>query len=251
MQKTIQSQLFALEKKYAVKILYACESGSRAWGFPSPDSDYDVRFIYKHESDWYLSLEEEKDTIDVPVNEVLDINGWDIRKFLRLAAKSNAVIFEWMQSPIIYSENLDFKESFQAIAPICFSPIAAMHHYLSMARKKQAECLADSQVKLKRYFYAIRATLSALWIAEHKTIPPMELKHLMVIIQDEKLIAKIEWLIKLKSTCDESHLHQHELALELFIENSLTYCEKISQSLPPSQRSKEQVNTFFRTILRK
>jgi uncharacterized protein len=249
MQEIIQTQLQTLEEKFSVKILFACESGSRAWGFPSPDSDYDVRFIYMHNKAWYLSLEEGKDTIDIPVNDVLDINGWDLRKSLRLAMKSNAVIYEWMQSPIIYCEKNDFRALFQQIAPSNFSPIAAIHHYLSMGRKKQAECLAEPNVKLKRYFYALRATLAALWIAEYKAIPPMELKHLMVLINDTTLVAKIESLITLKSTCDESHLHTHELELELFIEKTLTHCELVAQSLPSSNRDNEQINDLFRSML--
>jgi len=93
-----------IEHEYNVVVLQAIESGSRAWGFPSPDSDYDVRFIYAHPKDWYLQLSEERDVIELPINDELDIAGWDLRKALNLANKGNAVVQEWMISPIVYKQ---------------------------------------------------------------------------------------------------------------------------------------------------
>jgi uncharacterized protein len=102
----IEARLANLATEHQINIIYACESGSRAWGFPSPDSDYDVRFIYTHPWPWYLSLEEGADVIDLPLEDspvgVLDIGGWDLRKTLRLMRKSNPVIWEWLQSPMGY-----------------------------------------------------------------------------------------------------------------------------------------------------
>src|ERR1044072_9601128 len=103
MQEIIQQQIRNIEKEHHVRILYACESGSRAWGFASPDSDYDVRFIYTRRADDYLSISERRDVIELPVNEVLDIGGWDIRKALQLFLKSNAPLYEWLQSPVVYA----------------------------------------------------------------------------------------------------------------------------------------------------
>src|SRR5450755_2879949 len=94
MLETIKQKLYELETNQNIRILYACESGSRAWGFPSPDSDFDVRFIYARTTNDYLSIHEIKDVIDLPVNEVLDIGGWDIKKALKLFLKSNAPLYE-------------------------------------------------------------------------------------------------------------------------------------------------------------
>src|SRR3954464_10534874 len=102
MREQIEEALGAIERECGVRILYACESGSRAWGFPSPDSDYDVRIIYIHPPDWYLSIDDKKDTLELPINDELDISGWELRKALRMMRKSNAVIYEWLQSPIVY-----------------------------------------------------------------------------------------------------------------------------------------------------
>ena len=109
MKDIIISKLAQIENDFKVKILYACESGSRAWGFASPDSDYDVRFIYVHNKSHYLSIDEHRDVIELPINEVLDINGWDLRKALRLFRKSNGPLYEWLQSPIIYQTASNFQ----------------------------------------------------------------------------------------------------------------------------------------------
>jgi predicted nucleotidyltransferase len=102
--KLILEQLEQIEQEEQVTILYACESGSRAWGFPSQDSDYDVRFIYLHKPEWYLSIYDKRDVIERPINNMLDINGWDLRKALNLFRKSNPPLLEWLQSPIQYKE---------------------------------------------------------------------------------------------------------------------------------------------------
>jgi uncharacterized protein len=249
MTATILQKLIELERRHNVHILFACESGSRAWGFPSPDSDYDVRFVYTHARDWYVSLTEKSDVIELPVNEVLDIGGWDIRKALRLMAKSNAVIFEWMQSPMMYQKNEQFLEEFRAIASGCFSPIAALHHYLSMAKGKYAECVEGPEVKLKRYMYCLRAVLSGLWIVRRKTIPPMELKYLMQEITDTRLSDKINQLVQLKATQAESYLHPHEAQLEKYLLAGIQECEANAASMPACRADHELLNGLLRKTI--
>lgn len=246
MQDIILSHLSELERAHNVRILFAIESGSRAWGFPSPDSDYDVRFVYAHTPEWYVTLTEQSDVIELPVNKVLDIGGWDIRKALRLMAKSNAVIFEWMQSPIIYKQEQNFLADFSAVAPSAFSPIAAMHHYLSMTKGKYAECTEGEQVKLKRYMYCLRSLLSALWIMNRKSIPPMELQYLLAEMPDEQLRAKVMELVTLKATKEESYLHPHERALEEFLADGIQRCERTAPQLPAQRADHEQLNRVLR-----
>jgi uncharacterized protein len=250
MKEIILDKLTQLEQEHNIRILLACESGSRAWGFPSPDSDYDVRFIYAHPEDWYLGIHEKADVVELPVNEVLDINGWDLRKALRLAAKSNAVVFEWMQSPILYRHSEDFLSGFRELAPGCFSPIAAMHHYLSMAKKKYEECLADEDVKLKRYMYCLRAVLSGLWIAHRKSIPPMELVPLLDEMPDANLRQKVMELVQLKATKEEGYRHSHEPLLEKFLSEGIAECESVAASLPSRKADYDVIDAFFRNTLR-
>src|SRR5688572_7252344 len=132
MNALILNKLKEVEQANQVQILYACESGSRAWGFASPDSDYDVRFIYVHKNDHYLSIDEQRDVIELPINDVLDISGWELRKALRLLRKSNGPLYEWFQSPIVYQSDSTFQGEILALMKLYFSPRAMMHHYLSM-----------------------------------------------------------------------------------------------------------------------
>ena len=152
MIEEIQTKLNEITAANQVRILYACESGSRAWGFPSADSVYDVRFIYLHTPDTYLSIDEPRDTIDLPVNEVLDINGWDLKKALRLFRGSNAALYEWILSPVVYAQSGAFRTRIHTIMNDYFSPKDGMHHYIGVARNSFS-ALTGEEVKLKKYFY--------------------------------------------------------------------------------------------------
>lgn len=161
--KNTKDILAQVEKKKKIKILYACETGSRAWGFPSPDSDYDVRFIYIHERDWYLSLSQRKDTIEHMDGE-MDITGWDLKKSLALLKKSNAPLIERFQSPIEYFQDTDFKSDFNELIKAYYSPTAVFYHHYSLAQKFWEELKDKEEIKLKSYFYLIRSLLSCHWI---------------------------------------------------------------------------------------
>ncbi|MGB0429962.1 MAG: nucleotidyltransferase domain-containing protein, partial [Bacteroidia bacterium] len=130
MDDKIKAYLAQLEKEKDIQILFACETGSRAWGFASPDSDFDVRIIYKHDKDWYLGLGDKKDSIDVfyEQNEI-DISGWDLRKTLQLLWKSNASVLERIQSPIDYQVDYEFLKGISKLASQAYSRIATIHHY--------------------------------------------------------------------------------------------------------------------------
>lgn len=249
MKEIIIEKIKAVETANNVSILLACESGSRAWGFPSPDSDYDVRFIYVHPKEWYLSISEGPDFIDLTVNEVLDINGWDLRKALRLLVKSNAVLYEWMQSPIVYKADAAFHAGFRELARDCFSPIAVMHHYLSMAKNKYKECLSEEDVKLKRYMYCLRATLSARWIANYQLIPPMELTPLLNDIDDTWFKEKVKELVALKAGQAESYRHPHERLLEEKLFALLEEAEQVAPDLSAAKFDRERPDLFFRKMV--
>ena len=172
MEKLILSKLREIENKENVRILLAVESGSRAWGFASPDSDYDVRFIYVRNQEDYLRLEKVRDVIELPIDDVLDINGWDLQKTLRLLYKSNPTLFEWFSSPIVYMET-EFADKFRLIMQEYFLTKRSMYHYVSMAEGNYREFLKGDMVKAKKYFYVLRPILACRWILEKGTPPPM------------------------------------------------------------------------------
>lgn len=224
MKEIILEKLKAIEHQFDVRILYACESGSRAWGFASPDSDYDVRFIYVHKMDHYLSIDEQRDVIELPINDALDINGWELRKALRLFRKSNAPLYEWLQSPIVYAADLTFVGELKTMMCSNFSARAGMHHYLSMARGVYENELSGEMVKLKRYFYALRPVLAARWIADQKSVPPMDFRSLRKLMPETHSM-KLEELLSIKANVNESFLIEKDSTLNTFIEESIYYCE--------------------------
>jgi uncharacterized protein len=112
----VRDALAQVETERNVRVLFACESGSRAWGFASRDSDYDVRFLYVHRRDWYLSVEDRRDVIERPIADDLDVSGWELRKALRLLRKSNPPLFEWLKSPVVYRRDPAFAGELGALA---------------------------------------------------------------------------------------------------------------------------------------
>jgi uncharacterized protein len=220
MKEVILEKLKTIEYQFDVKILYACESGSRAWGFASPDSDFDVRFIYVHKRDYYLSIDEQRDVIELPINEVLDINGWELRKALKLFRKSNGPLYEWLQSSVVYFEDRTFAEELRSLMPDYFSSRATMHHYLSMAKGVFENELSGEKVKLKKYFYALRPVLAAMWTANVKSVPPMDLASLRKLMPQE-LNSVVNELLIVKAKVDESFLTEKYSVLDAFIADSM------------------------------
>ncbi len=252
MKTEIQNKLRQIEEHYKVKVLYACETGSRAWGFPSPDSDYDVRMIYMHEPDWYLSLSEGKDTIEMMANDGdLDITGWDIRKCLRLLWKSNGALLERMQSPIVYRDTEGLITMFREHADKCFAPIAAMHHYLGMAYTSFDEVENKENVKLKKLFYSLRATLACKWIVDKNDIPPIVFATMVNELDfDPRLKARITELVELKSGKNESYIHKAEPALNSFIRTQLDLAEGIANELKGRKDKDVDLDLFFRKVIK-
>lgn len=243
----VVDHLAKIEQEHDVVILQAIESGSRAWGFPSPDSDYDVRFIYAHHRDWYLQLSEERDVIELPINDELDIAGWDLRKALNLANKGNAVVQEWMISPIVYQQSASYASLF-ALVESAFNPIATYHHYRSMAKKAYEDIEQSEQKKLKRFFYFARATLSAKWIVEKQTMPSIVFYDLFnELITDQSLLKEIECLVDRKGVESE----QSALNVPASVYQALTVIFKsLSDSQMFSERPKALIkNEDFRMLL--
>lgn len=249
MKTEILRLLHEIEEQHQVKVLYACESGSRAWGFESPDSDYDVRFIYVHQKDWYLSIEERRDVIELPVNEVLDISGWELRKALGLFRKSNAQIYEWLQSPIVYMKDDAFHAKMLSLAAVYFSSKPGLNHYLSLARNVLETDLQSEEVKIKKYFYALRSTLAALWIVEQNEVPPMEFSKLRVLIPNTEIQSELDELLERKKVADEKTLIPAIPFVTDFIAETLAYCYAEKDKLADERKDTGLLNELFRAML--
>lgn len=249
MKETILQKLTELERSENIKILYACESGSRAWGFASPDSDFDVRFIYARNVNHYLSIVEMPDMVGLPVNEVLDIGGWDLKKALKLFLKSNGPLYEWLQSPVVYRQDNAFVEEMRSLMPAYFSLRSGGNHYLSMANNTLRDDLQGDQVKLKRYFYALRPALACQWIVEKQTVPPMEFDKLRILIIDSGVQKSIDDLLEKKKDADEQAFIAPVALLNEWLTDMLNNCREQMPLLPSEKKEADELNNIFRKYI--
>ncbi len=250
MKHLIKQKLQEIKKNHEVKIYYACESGSRAWGFPSPNSDYDVRFIYSHGLDWHLSLRDRKESIELPIEEQLDISGWEIKKTLQLLSKSNVPLLEWLQSPLVYQVDTQFLNDLRALSYLFFSPIATMYHYLNLSKKYFAYGQEGKPFKLKQYFYALRAAIAGKWIREQGTMPPTELPKILNIVATDDISQRIHELIAIKSVQNEDYRHPVEPSLNDFLQETLLENTAVANTLPPAKGDMDALENFYRRIVK-
>ncbi len=249
----IQNRLLRAEQEHDVKVLLAVESGSRAWGFASPNSDFDARFIYVNRPEWYLSvgLEEQRDVIEYPIVDEMDINGWDLRKALRLFWKSNPAFVEWIQSPFVYQQAGGFAAAAKALLPSVYSCEKGIYHYRSMAKTNYRGYLLADQVPLKKYFYVLRPLLAVRWL-ERKGVPaPIEFATLLQGIAGEtELLAAIQDLLEVKRQAPELGLSAPIPVINAFIERELQRLESIAPERAERDDVLPTLNTLFRRLLK-
>lgn len=232
MREKIIKTLKEIEADFEVKICYAVESGSRAWGFPSQDSDYDVRFIYVHKPEWYLSIEQKREVIELPINDLLDMNGWELRKSLRLFKKSNPSLLEWLHSPLVYCQDSSLADRMRAIQDQVFIPKAAMYHYISMAKGNYRTYLLANEVQIKKYFYVLRPVFACKWIEKYHSVPPIEFLTLMEdSLKSGQLKQKIYGLLEKKISGGIRTLEPRNETINIFAETEIERLEKYTQSL--------------------
>ena len=233
MKEKIQEQLRRIEEAENIKILLAVESGSRAWGFASPDSDYDVRFIYIRRLEDYLRLDAIRDVIELPINDVLDINGWDLQKTLRLLHKSNPTLFEWFSSPIVYQKT-EFADKFRDLMMHYFSSKETMYHYVSMAEGNYREYLKGDLVRAKKYFYVLRPVLACQWILDWGTPPPMLFSELLKAELPVELIDVVNQLLELKMNSPEVKLIKRISEINEYLDESIPSIKRAVRLLEDS-----------------
>ncbi len=246
---SILQALDAIEAQHDVRVLYAVESGSRAWGMASADSDYDVRFIYAHRPEWYLSLEPGRDVIEGPISERLDISGWDLRKSLRLFGQSNPPLLEWLRSSIIYRERPEVIEPMRDLIPTVFSPQRAYHHYWHIARKSYKRFRSGQSPTLKTFFYILRPLLAALWVDLHETPPPITIQALAAAMLPASLHSELDRLLELKRASGEQEVAGEIGALWAFVEAGLHRLETQERHFPRTWPPMDQLNVLFRRFL--
>lgn len=250
MKDIIKNKLEEIMQKENVKILHCVESGSRAWGFASPDSDYDVRFIYLRPKEYYLRLDSTRDVIEWQLDETLDINGWDIQKSLRLLHNSNPTLFEWNSSPIVYYTTDEWQKISSSINKF-FMRKSGLYHYLSTAKSNYREYLKGETVKLKKYFYVLRPILACKWIIDRGTPPPMLFKTLTEEYLEEEIRPEVENLLELKMNTPEVGKGKRIDALNEYIERNLEDINIFVEKLPPENKCEwKELNDIFLSLLK-
>ncbi|MFD0679634.1 MULTISPECIES: nucleotidyltransferase domain-containing protein [unclassified Paenibacillus] len=248
----IQSELLRIEREEQVRIVYACESGSRAWGIASQDSDYDVRFLYVRPIDWYLSILEKRDVIERPISDQLDINGWDLKKALNLFSKSNPPLLEWLESPITYVEPYTVTQQIRKLAPLTFSPRSSIYHYLHMAKRNHRHYLQGEVVQIKKYFYVLRPILACMWTLERGSMAPVDFGDLISGLQLEPALKRaIDALIIRKKAGEEFDLEPRVNRVNYFLEKQIASIEEVANQAPTGAEKQEDVlDDLFRMALR-
>ncbi len=237
MRETILGELEKIESAYGVRILYAAESGSRAWGFASPDSDYDVRFIYVRPLEDYIRLDGPRDVIEWKNDGLLDINGWDLRKAMGQFARGNATLFEWSGSPVVYRTTETWKR-IRGAAEGYFSEKAAAYHYYGTAMKTWTEHLTGETVRYKKYFYALRPLLAARYIERCHAVPPVLFDDLLRTDIEPTLRSAIDLLLEKKKSTTEGEYDPHIPAIRDFIRDELPK-QKVLCDAMPDDRNKD------------
>lgn len=247
--KEIEEALLEIEKQEQVKILLAVESGSRAWNIASPDSDYDVRFVYVRQKKDYLRLDEVRDTIEWQLDEVLDINGWDLKKALVQFHKSNATLFEWSNSPIVYRMTEEWERVYSA-AKDYFSEKSAVYHYYGTANSTYCQFLQEDQVKYKKYFYALRPLFACKYIEAHHCPPPVLFADLLKYEMPAALRDGIERLLELKKQSCEKEKNDQIPVIRDFIRDELQTQKAFAESMTDDRKKDWGVlNAVFLELL--
>ena len=251
----VDSRLAEIVRTQRVGIGLAIESGSRAWGFPSPDSDYDCRFLFVRPAEDYLSPWPKRDVVETPLEDDIDLNGWELGKALKLLLKGNAVVIEWLMSPIVYDGDSRFREELTDFAWRWSSRTGVMRHYLHLGEGQRRTCFADGKdVKLKKLFYALRPAAALRWLRLHpdRAVAPM---HFLTLMEEcdppADVLAISRELIRLKSRTRELGSGPLPPEIESFVDGEF---EAARAMLPeraprPSPEAKAEAESLFRTTV--
>ena len=244
----IKAKLSQIEQKKNIRILYACESGSRAWGFASPDSDYDVRFIFVRPVEDYLRVKELPDYIDAELNDVYDINGWDLKKFFKQLYKSNPVIFEWADSPIVYRTSEEWEKVMANMQDFVLQ-VKMLHHYRGMAKSNIRSNFSTTEVILKKYLYVLRPVLACVWIMQKHTVPPTEFSKLVEEVLPVELKVSVDELLAVKMKIEEKEKGERIPQIDSFIEAKLNEATMFPV-VDEEQENYKRLDNLFLEIVR-
>jgi len=249
----VLDKLIALEEEHDIEIIYACESGSRAWGFESKNSDYDVRFIYVHnDPDWYLNIERSYLSLDDTIEEMdgdYDLAGWDIAKALWLMRKSNPPLLEWLNSPLVYLSEPKLLELLQTASKEYFTEERSYRHYLHMATGNYKEYLKGDSVRLKKYLYVIRPILACKWLEKYHKDVPVLFSLLVNEFLSGDLLDAVNDLLERKMAGEEIDEGPRIEVINTFLEAEIPRMKSVADSLEENVIPIDNINKVFKKII--
>jgi len=249
LKEEIIKHITELEAKENITIHLAVESGSRAWGCPSPDSDYDVRIMFTRAKEKYIQIDEPQDTLNYFHGDLLDINGWDFKKVCKLIRKSNVTPFEWAQSPMVYKEINDFSQAVLELSKHYFQAKHSVNHYRGIAKNCYLSGLSEDKIKLKKLFYVLRPLMAASWIIEKKEIPPMDIPKLIHVVKDAAIVADIQELLQIKQQANEDYVHTIDDKLIQFIDAQFEYIDATKFEETAQKKDSTELNKAFQKTI--
>lgn len=250
MKETILTHLARIENHYGVEILFAVEAGSRAWGFHSDDSDYDVRFVYRRPLTWYLSIHDRRDVIEPKTDFPLDISGWDIRKALYQMHRGNPQFCEWLYSPVTYRAGPELPDLQRLQVPY-FNPRSAIYHYLHMASGNYRDYIKDNDTpRLKKYLYVVRPLFACMWIERHHTMPPVDFDTLFNFARHETGTprAAVDDLITAKRLGGELGEASPITSLNDWIDDRLAHFSVSARTTAKGSAQSDDLDEYFYTV---
>lgn len=247
----LRDLLHKVEFEHSLSVIYGVESGSRAWGFESQNSDYDVRFLYIRPTDWYLCIEKRDDVLELGTSSDVDLSGWDLRKSLLFLRQSHPVLLEWLRSPVVYIEQPEIVQQMREIGEKFFAPRASVHHYIGWAERILHRYFQRSDLAAKRYFYVMRPLLCCRWIQTIGGQPPLLMQELIATLEmpaEAKLA--LENLIERKRAGYELDSVGRILILDQYISETLPQIKRFLVTIPkPEYAPFELLNPLFHQAL--
>ncbi len=250
-RESVLQLLTRIERQRRLRVLFACESGSRAWGFASSDSDYDVRFIYAYRPAEYVGLKAPVGAFDQQEPGDIDLGGWDIRKTAELMRRSNPPLMEWLASPIIYRAESAPLASLRQLARWYFDPLKAAHHYLSMARNVwKGHLESEPQPVRKKYLYALRPLACIRYIALHRAQPPTAFAQVLAAIDwPREVMDAVHALVRDKRAGVELGRGHPDVILNRYISRWLNEGDAVAAALPTNDRDNEALDRFVADVI--
>lgn len=251
MRQKITERLRELEETYGFHLLFACESGSRAWGFASADSDYDVRFVFAWPRERYLRIDAPMATLDLGIDEnLIDLSGWELRKSLGLLRKTNGALYEWLYSPIVYQEQSEVIRQWRDLAKEIFVPAQSLAHYLGLSGGSWESVSSSETTTAKAYLYTLRAVLAGRYVAEYESSPPVLFSDLVASLAVPGAVSqRMNQLIAEKSGGKESDLIARGAVLDEFIVSERGGLAETLDSMGRTSIDSPLLDAFFQEVV--